>query len=87
MKTPPPILIAEITPEWIELRRAIIHRGGYELQAGAGNTIEIRALGSVDELVPLKTKPNSWLHLCLPTGAIAFVHELERNAVLHALTS
>lgn len=76
MSTPPPIAIDQITPEWIAERREIILREGRAVRAGAGNRIEVKSLTD-----------NRWYCLTLPGGALAFTLELERDAVVHALTT
>lgn len=76
MNAPAPIYLDQISPEWIAERREVIRRDGYAVRAGEGNTIELKSLTT-----------NRWCVLTLPGGALAFAILLERDAVLHALTS
>lgn len=78
MITPAPIALADLPPDWIAERRAIVAAHGYALRGGAGRaggfTIEVKSL--VD---------NEWRVLELPERAREFALEREREAVLRAL--
>lgn len=76
MKTPPPISLDQVTPEWLAIRREIVVRGGYALRAGTPRaTIEIKSLVT-----------NEWCVLTLPDGADEFASAAARGQVLARLT-
>ena len=72
--------------EWIEQRREILAREGRAVRAGEGNTIEVKSNRTLGVIEDRPVESNEWFYLTLPTGALAFQHTLERDAVLHALT-
>lgn len=82
----PPITLAQVPPDWIALRREILAREGRVVRAGEGNTIEAKSTRTLGVIEDRPVESNEWFYITLPTGAFAFQHTLERDAVLHALT-
>lgn len=74
MTTPAPIALAELPPDWIAERRAIIARDGVAVRAGAGPWIEVLSINT-----------GAWLRLALPERATEFTSVAERDAALAAL--
>lgn len=74
MKQVGPITIAEITPEWVALRREIIVRDGYAARAGESFSIELKSLTT-----------NEWFVLTLTGGARSFTTAADRDVVLSQL--
>ncbi len=82
MKTPDPITVEQITPEWIALRREVIVRDGYAVRAGEVG-VDLSGEPFTIELKSLTT--NQWGAIVLPGGAIAFTTAADRDAVLRKL--
>lgn len=66
---------ADVTPEWIELRRGIIERDGHAIRAGNGLWIELQEAN----------RPNVWWPICTPTGGQLYATAADREAVLQRL--
>jgi len=73
MNERPAITAAAVSDQWIADARDAAQREGYAFRAAAGCTIEI------------KRDHTTWRHLTLPTTALRFINDAERNAVLAKL--
>lgn len=86
MNAPPPITRAQLPEDWVEVRRVIIHRDGYAIRPGGGNTIEIKSITPREQMAaedPLRL--NVWIPISLAGGAVAFTSTEDRDAVLGEL--
>lgn len=79
VKLATPTALTDITPEWIDDRRAVAQRDGHALRAGIHGglcTIEVQAINT-----------GLWHPLTLPNGGITFITPAARNTVLLQLQS
>jgi len=74
MIAPPRINAADLPPEWIAERRAIVVRDGHATRAGRGGSIEVQSINT-----------GAWLVLQLPDKATQFTTAEDRDAVLRQL--
>ncbi len=78
MKTLPYLTRADVPTDWIEERRVLIARDGFALRAGPLGRIEIKTQRPAPTV-------NTWVTLTLPGGALGFVKDADRDAVLRLL--
>lgn len=71
-----PVRAADLSPEWLAERRAIVLRDGHAIRAGAtAMTIEIQCIN----------QPDRWLALGIDGRPLIFTDWVERDAVLEQL--